>query len=152
MNYRDIPAENQSVLKKILIHPKLYLDAKNKQEMGEESDEDHFVFGSVVDLRLEGNREEFERKFVVIDDDGEGSEKIRNIIKCLFNFLLKNTNADTIKSINLEDCEDYIIEFAKQEGYGGKTYTRDKIIENVLKANKYFETLKTSIGKRIISN
>lgn len=151
MEYRNIQAENQSTLKKILSHPKFYLDAKYKQEYGEESDEDHFVFGSVVDLRLEGNKEEFERKFVVIDDEGKGSPAIRNIIKKLHEFILQHTDIDTIAASELEQWGEYIIQIAKQEKYGGN-YKEETILKNVCEASNYFNILKSSSGKRIISS
>ena len=66
MEYRELKKLNQSLLKKILVSPKAYLTAKNSYENQTESVEDHFVFGTAVDIMLTGTKEEFDKKFDTI--------------------------------------------------------------------------------------
>lgn len=144
MEYKNIDALNQSILKKILISPQSFLQAKKKQQDDEDSDEEHFTFGTMVDIMLTGTKEEFEKKFVKIPDETKCSDTIKDIIKKIYNDV-------AISGAVEEPLENYkvkVLEYANYANYqpNWKDDTRvDKIIKD---GNDYFELLKT-IGNKI---
>ena len=69
VDYKTISALNQSTLKQILISPRAYVEAKERQLARVESTEQHFMFGSLVDMMLTESKEDFNKKYAVIPDD-----------------------------------------------------------------------------------
>ena len=80
MDYKQLEGVNQSSLKKILISPKEFLKAVEKQQNNNDSIEPHFLFGSVVDIMLTGTRDEFDEKYIRIPDETKCSETVKKII------------------------------------------------------------------------
>lgn len=144
MEYKNIDALNQSILKKILISPQSFLQAKKKQEYGEESEEDHFTFGTIVDLMLTGNKEDFDKRFVRISDESSCSDAIKSIIKNVYNDII------TTNGLVDEDLEQYklkILQYCNYANYQPK-WKDDTRVEKIIKeGNDYFELLKT-IGSK----
>jgi len=76
-DYKDIDAVNQSRLKKILIHPKLY---KHQEEREEKS---YFTFGQLVEDILLMSQEEVDAKYVICDVDMP-TDKVKEVIEALY--------------------------------------------------------------------
>lgn len=143
LEYRQIEALNQSSLKKILVSPKAYKDAVAKQE---ESTEDHFVFGTMVDLKLTDTKENFDKKFYVVPANLNCTEAIQNIVKGVFD----EVDGDFIAT--LEGYRNEILNHCKYQNYypNWKDDTRvDKVIEQ---GKSYFEILKKAKGKITVSD
>ena len=76
-DYKDIDAVNQSRLKKILIHPKLY---KHQEEREEKS---YFTFGQLVEDVLLMSSEEVDDKYIICDVDMP-TDKVKEVIEALY--------------------------------------------------------------------
>lgn len=155
-DYRAMEGTNQSSLKKILTHPRLYLQAKKKQEEGEESTAPHLVFGSVVDIMITGQRDEFEEKYVRIPDETKCSDAVKVIIDEVFKFSfhIHTEMGGTPEEFLLKDLSIYshnILDKARDNKYRDN-YKDDTLIATVIKeGNAYFELLKTTVGKTPIT-
>jgi len=145
MSYKEIDKRNQSSLKKIIIHPQEYLKAIKNQERNDEEIPDHFVFGSVVDIMLTGNKDEFDERFIKIPDETKCSDALKPIIDSIF-------IAVSWKEIeSLDKFPTEILEVARANNYYNN-YKDDTLIATVIKqGSDYFELLKTTIGKTPIT-
>lgn len=144
MEYKEINALNQSILKKILISPQSFLQAQKKQAEPDDSSEEHFVFGTVVDIMLTGSREEFEEKFVKIPDETKCSETIKKIVKSVYEEVSIDENE--IESLEVYDIA--ILKYANYADYQRKWKDETKVDKIVEEGKSYFELLKT-IGNKI---
>jgi len=144
MEYKNIDALNQSILKKILVSPQSFLQARKKQEYGQESEEDHFTFGTIVDIMLTGNKEDFDKRFVKISDESSCSDAIKSIVKNIYNDII------TINGLVDEDLEQYklkILEYCNYANYQAKWKDDTRVDKIIKEGNEYFELLKT-IGSK----
>jgi len=144
-SYNDIKALNQSTLKKILISPKEYLKAKEKQENGEQSIAPHFVFGSVVDIMLTGDKNEFDEKFAKIPDESKCSEAVKAIVEAVFAEMsaLGGDKVVVDRGVILRHCN---------EAKYYNNWKDDTRVDKILADGKdYFELLKTAAGKTTIT-
>ena len=107
IDYQTISALNQSTLKQILISPQAYVKAKERQLSRIESNEQHFVFGSIVDMMLTESKEDFDKKYAVIPDDTGVTEVIGRIIKGLYD--------DVSYLVEEKVLEDYKDEILKEQ-------------------------------------
>jgi hypothetical protein len=144
MGYKEINALNQSILKKILISPQSFLQAQKKQAEPDDSSEEHFVFGTVVDIMLTGSREEFEEKFVKIPDETRCSETIKGIVKSVYEEVSIDENE--VESLEIYDIA--ILKYANYADYQRKWKDETKVDKIVEEGKSYFELLKT-IGNKI---
>lgn len=146
-DYKETLGINQSTLKKILISPKSYLSAVNKQENQIESEEEHFVFGTIIDIMLTGTREDFNKRFVKVPDNIKGSPNIILMLKSIREELNKLSSEEAaLKS--LEDFKSSIIKWARNNNYQPK-WGDDALIKNLIvnDTKETFEILKTTVGK-----
>ena len=143
MNYRELKKLNQSILKKILISPKEYLRAKEKQEQGEQSIAPHFVFGSVVDIMLVGSKDEFEEKFVRIPDETKCSEAVKTIVDGVVAEMLELDSTLIDRNIILRHCNNV--------SYYNNWKDDTRIDKILVDGKDYFELLKTTAGKTPIT-
>lgn len=146
MDYKSLPGTNQSILKKILDHPKDYLKAKERQESSDESSEEHFVFGSMVDMMLLSTKAEFDTKFSRIPDDVKCSDAIKVIVLGVF---------EGVKDIGeIKDFSEYpnlILSHCQYQNYqpNWKEDTRvNKVIEQ---GTAYFNILRKGINKILVT-
>lgn len=144
MEYKNIDALNQSILKKILISPQSFLQAKKKQEYGEESEEDHFTFGTIVDLMLTGNKEDFDKRFIKIPDKNSCSDTIKGIVKDVYNDILV-TEGEIAES--LDNYKVKILQYCNYANYQAKWKDDTRVDKIISEGNEYFELLKT-IGSK----
>jgi hypothetical protein len=143
MEYKEINALNQSILKKILISPQSFLQAQKKQAEPDDSSEEHFVFGSVVDIMLTGSREEFEKKFVKIPDETKCSDTIKGIIKEVYNDIAMSDAVDD----SLDNYKLKVLEYANYANYQSNWKDDTRIDKIIKEGESYFELLKT-IGNK----
>jgi hypothetical protein len=143
MGYKEINALNQSILKKILVSPQSFLQAQKKQAEPDDSAEEHFVFGTVVDIMLTGSREEFERKFVKIPDETKCSDTIKGIVKSVYEEVSIDENE--VESLEIYDIA--ILKYANYADYQRKWKDETKVDKIVEEGKSYFELLKT-IGNK----
>jgi hypothetical protein len=144
MGYKEINALNQSILKKILVSPQNFLQAQKRQAEPDDSTEEHFVFGTVVDIMLTGSREEFEEKFVKIPDETKCSETIKGIVKSVYEEVSIDENE--VESLEIYDIA--ILKYANYADYQRKWKDETKVDKIVEEGKSYFELLKT-IGNKI---
>jgi hypothetical protein len=146
MEYAELEGTNQSILKKILDHPKDYLKAKDRQESREESTEDHFVFGKMLDMMLLSSKAEFDSKFERIPDDVKCSDAVKVIVQGVFEGV-----KDLGEIAAFDTYRDLILNHCKYNNYQGnwKDDTRvDKIIEQ---GSEYFNILVRGANKILVT-
>ena len=149
MEYREIDALNQSSLKKILESPQSYLQAKKAQQENRKTTEEHFIFGSVLDIMLTGTKEEFESKYAVMDDSLKCSESVKAVIDNIIeecdslNTDLTDVTLDSLRDLILQHCN-YLALYP--------TWKDDTKVNKIIELGTgYFEEVKVTIGKTIIS-
>ena len=147
VDYKTISALNQSTLKQILISPKAYVDAKERQEARVESSEQHFVFGSLVDMMLTESKEDFDKKYAVIPDDTGVSETVSKIVKGVYDHLYDPEHPMS----SLTDYPEEILQYCNYEQYQAKWKDDTKITKIVSLGSQYFEVLKKCGTKTIIT-
>jgi hypothetical protein len=151
MDYRQLEGVNQSSLKKILISPKEFLKAVEKQQNNNDSIEPHFLFGSVVDIMLTGTRDEFDEKYIRIPDETKCSETVKKIIDDIFNVVKAVAESEDIEILPLENYSTIILRKARENNFQNN-YKDDTLINTVIKQGEaYFELLKTTVGKTPIT-
>lgn len=142
IDYKKIAALNQSSLKKILSHPLDYRNAISKQS---ESTEEHFVFGSMVDIMLTGSKEEFDKKFFKVSAETTVSEAVKTIVDGIVGEL-KEIN------ISLDMWKDYrpiILKHVKYQNYQ-PNWKDDTRIDAIIKSADSYVNLLAEADNRII--
>tara|TARA_R100001460_G_scaffold2478_2_gene8051 strand:+ start:6034 stop:6969 length:936 start_codon:yes stop_codon:yes gene_type:complete len=76
-DYRKIDAVNQSRLKKILVHPKLYMHQEEREEKS------YFTFGQFVEDVLLMSPEEIDDKYIICDVDMP-TDKVKEVVEALY--------------------------------------------------------------------
>ena len=155
VDYKTISALNQSTLKQILVSPRAYVEAKERQLARVESTEQHFMFGSLVDIMLTESREYFDKKYAVIPDDTGVSETIAKIVKGIYDSVVdedKLYDADIKHTpTNLEDYPEQILKHCDYELYQSRWKDETRINKIVEQGSKYFDILKKCGTKTIIT-
>ena len=142
VDYRDIPALNQSSLKKILTHPKDYLSAVKRTG---ESKESHFVFGSMVDIMLTGTREEFDSKFYV----DRSNINISDAVKIITNDIIEELNNLGVDLKNWAQERDIILKHVVRNSYQGN-WKDDTRIDAIIKAADSYVNMLSEVNGRAI--
>ena len=148
MDYKTISALNQSTLKQILVSPRSYVEAKERQLARVESTEQHFVFGSLVDMMLTESKEEFDKKYAVVPDDTGVSETIAKIVKGVYD---GKNNSDDLAWGALEDYPEEILQYCNYELYQSRWKDETRINKIVEQGSQYFEVLKNCGTRTIIT-
>ena len=144
-DYQTISALNQSTLKQILISPLAYIKAKEKQLARVESEEQHFVFGSMVDIMLTEPKENFDKKYLVVPDDIGVTDVIGRIIKGVYD----DDFGEILEEKTLEDYREQILQHCNYEQYQSRWKDETRINKIIEQGSKYVDILKES-GTRII--
>jgi hypothetical protein len=145
--YRELKKLNQSLLKEILISPKAFLEAKRRQETSEKSDQEHFIFGTMVDIMLTGTKEEFDKKFFRVADDVKCSESVKAIVDGVFD----EASQDITPVEDLDKYPDLIVKHCRYLGYQPKWGDEAKVKAIVTAGAKYFDVLRKGVGKTLVS-
>jgi len=148
VDYKTISALNQSTLKQILVSPKAYVEAKERQLARVESTEQHFMFGSLVDMMLTESKEDFDKKYAVIPDDTGVSETIAKIVKEVYD---EKNNSDDLGWGALENYPEEILKHCNYELYQSRWKDETRINKIVEQGSQYFEVLKNSGNRTIIT-
>jgi hypothetical protein len=138
-NYRNLPGINQSILKKILTSPLEFKKAKEKQESAVQSTEEHFLFGTLVDLMLTSTKQEFDDKYVVIPDETKCSDAVKAIID--------EVSLRCPTGTGLEQCRNTILDFCNQNNYQANWKDDTRVDKIIKEGSEYFELLKSIAGK-----
>lgn len=146
IDYQTISALNQSTLKQILISPQAYVKAKERQLSKVQSSEQHFIFGSVVDMILTESKEDFDKKYAVIPDDTGVSEVVAKIIKGIYDDV-----SYLVEEKTLEDYKSEILEYCKYEQYQPRWKDETRVNKIIEQGAKYFDILKESGTRSIIT-
>lgn len=141
MNYSSINAMNQSLLKKILISPASFLREKNKTE---ESQEEHFVFGKMVDTKLL-SPEEYDSKFYIMPFS-DISDALKNITRYVFDYY-NSTN----QNIPWEESDTIILHACEIYEYQSRWKPETKIKKIKSECENYYNSLILSKNKIIVS-
>ena len=142
VDYRDIPALNQSSLKKILTHPQDYLSAVRRTG---ESREEHFVFGSMVDIMLTGTREEFDSKFYV----DRSNINISDAVKVITNDIIEELRNLGVDLENWTQERDIILKHVVRNSYQGN-WKDDTRIDAIIKASSSYVSMLSEVNGRTI--
>ena len=145
IDYQTISALNQSTLKKILISPQEYIKAKERQLAKDESTEQHFVFGSLVDSLLTETKQDFDNKYAVVPDYTGVSETIAKIVKGVYDDMYEKTPT------NLEDYPGEILKHCNYELYQSRWKDETRFKKIVEQGSKYFDILKKCGTRTIIT-
>ena len=155
IDYQTISALNQSTLKQILVSPRSYVEAKERQLARVESTEQHFVFGSLVDMMLTESKEDFDKKYAVIPDDVGVTEVVGRIVKGIYESAIaedKIYDADIkYTPTSLEDYPEQILKHCNYELYQSRWKDETRINKIVEQGSKYFDILKKCGTKTIIT-
>lgn len=149
-DYKNIQALNQSILKKILFSPQEFKKAQNRQN-NEESSQDHFVFGTMVDIMLTGTKQEFDEKFIKVSGDVYPSESIAKIVQGVFDEVVSNQGED-IDFFPLDAYSDKILQHCKYQDYYNNLKDETRINKIVNAGSDYFEILQNCLGKTIVND
>lgn len=76
-NYRDIDAVNQSRLKKLIVHPKLYITEEDRQQKS------YFTFGQLVEDALVMEDSELNNKYIMCSVEMP-TDKVKEVIEALY--------------------------------------------------------------------
>ncbi len=141
-NYRELSGLNQSLLKKILVSPSAFLKQLDQQD---DSEKDHFVFGSLVDDMLLSDIEISDKYYVMKDSL---SEVKRNITRYVYDMYLVNEDNEELSWSTMdEEIHDACEEYSFQTNW--KSETRVKKIKE--ECENYFNSLVASKGKKLIT-
>jgi hypothetical protein len=135
LKYDESPAINSSILK-LVKNPKVLMSYLTS---GQQPMADPMILGSAVDC-LVTEPEEFDKRFF-IGRDYNISDNVKEIIKRVYN--LK-------KADSLEECQQEILAVARESGYHND-WKDATLINNIIKYDDYYQDLKASDNKIIIS-
>jgi hypothetical protein len=145
--YKEISKLNQSLLKKILVSPKSFLDAQRKYQENDDSTEDHFVFGTMVDIMLTGTKEEFEKKFYRIPDNIKCSDGVKAIVTGVY----EEIKEDIAPITGISNYKDIILKHCKYQDYQPKWKDDTRVDKIIEQGAQYFAILADSAGKTTVT-
>lgn len=149
-NYKDIQALNQSILKKILYSPAEFKKAQEKQN-NEESSQDHFVFGTMVDIMLTGTRAEFDEKFIKVSEDIYPSDSVVRVVNGVFQEIVSENPEDT-NFFSFDAYSDKILQHCKYQDYYNNLKDETRVNKIFTAGVDYFMLLQNSVGKTIVTD
>jgi hypothetical protein len=137
--YREMVGLNQSLLKKILYSPSLFMAEKNREE---DSDKEHFIFGSLVDDLLLNPKLNIEDKYQIMEESG-----ISDTLKSITQHIL-----DSNEEYSWEDPEMDAVILNACDIYKYQTKWKAETRVNKIRqeCRTYFHNLKWAKGKIII--
>lgn len=149
-SYRGLPGLNQSILKKILTSPLEFKKAKEKQESAVQSTEDHFLFGTLVDLMLTSTKQDFDNRYVVVPDETKCSETVKKIIDEVSEYIQKV--AEDYFGTFLSEYRDKILDCCNNTNYQANWKDDTRVDKIIKEGAEYFELLKSITGKTPVAH
>lgn len=148
-NYRDIDKINQSLLKKLLIHPVEYLKAKDKQE-SDEVEKKHNVFGSMVDI-LCLSPERFDKEFYVMEE-ADISDALKSISSMIMEMAeLEGLDIPILSKEHNSPVDHIILEVAEKFNYQSNWKNDTKVKKIKESCGGYISKLVFAKGRTIVS-
>lgn len=141
-NYRTITGMNQSLLKHILKSPQAFLRAQEKYTEGD-SDEEHFVFGSMVDHLLTEDTP-LEDKYYFME-----APKCSDAIKAIVRDIYDSIDYDFVEDLLGVPDKD-ILQVVKYHGYQSRWGDEAKLKAVRKDGDEYFKSLLASQGKIVV--
>lgn len=139
---------SQSQLKLLLgPNPSLFNTIQPESELYYEEKE-HFIIGDGVDIQLTGSLEDFNRKYHVSNVQNKPSDKIKSIVNEVFDTVVREYPSSIISTIS--HYRDTILEACSNHDYY-TTWKDDSRVAKVVEAWEYWEDLKASQGKIVLS-
>lgn len=149
-NYKEIQALNQSILKKILYSPAEFKKAQERQN-NEESTQDYFVFGTMVDIMLTGSKTEFDEKFIKVSEDVYPSDSVARVINGIFSEIMDEYQED-LNFFSLDAYTDKILQHCKYQDYYSNLKDETRVNKILTAGADYFMLLQNSVGKTIVTD
>jgi hypothetical protein len=147
-SYRGLPGLNQSILKKILTSPLEFKKAKEKQETAVQSTEDHFLFGTLVDLMLTSTKQDFDNRYVVVPDETKCSDAVKGIVEEVANNVFQTETIDC----PLESYREDILAACDFSNYQANWKDDTRVDKIIKEGAEYFELLKSITGKTPVAH
>jgi hypothetical protein len=141
-SYQEIDALNQSLLKKILVSPAAFLAQQNRQG---DSDEAHFVFGSLVDDMLLSDVKIKEKYYIM--EASPLTDKLKNITQYIYDY---SKNSDDVRPWS--ELEEIMLFACDEHSFQTKWKNETRVKHIKEKCGTYFQSLRHSEGKIIISD
>jgi hypothetical protein len=141
-DYKAITGMNQSLLKHILKSPQAFLRAQEKYAQ-EDSDEEHFVFGSMVDHLLTEDTP-LEDKYYFMEAP-KCSDAIKAIVRDIYDSV-----EDDFEWNLLVVPDETILQVVKYHGYQGRWGDEARINAIRKDGDEYFKSLIASKGKIVV--
>lgn len=145
--YYDSDAINQSSLKGIKDGVDKHKADLDKREKGPEPF--YFIEGSAVDTILTGEEDQFNKEFYVSECESIPSEKGKLIADTVFDILSNSESVGSISDISRYKTD--ILDIAKSINWRMKNKDTTKFDIIVKNCSEYFEDLKKSYGKKVLS-
>lgn len=145
--YKEINKLNQSLLKKILVSPKSFLDAQRKYQEDDDSTAEHFTFGTMVDIMLTGTKQEFDEKFYRIPDNIKCSDGVKAIVTGVY----EEIKEDIAPITGISNYKDIILKHCKYQDYQPKWKDDTRVDKIIEQGAHYFAILADSAGKTIVT-
>jgi hypothetical protein len=142
-DYKAITGMNQSLLKHILKSPQAFLRAQEKYAEGD-SDEEHFVFGSMVDHLLTEDTP-LEDKYYFMEAP-KCSDSIKAIVRDIYDSIEYDNFLEDLSGVPDED----ILQIIKYHGYQSRWGDEARLKAVRKDGNEYFKSLIASKGKIIV--
>ena len=139
--YYESDALSQSTLKNLIKGLDYFLE---KQEKKDDEESDFFVIGSAVDCILTGNDEDFGNKFYISNMENSPSEAEMEIVNLVFQ------NSEELRP-TLKQYPEEILQACLQTGWQKNYKDQTKIDKIIEKGSLYFEELRRSQGKIVIT-
>lgn len=139
--YYESDTLNQSTLKQLIKGLDYFLD---QQEKDKDNTNDSFIIGGAVDCILTGNGEDFGNKYHISNIENSPSDAEIEIINLVFQVSEESRTT-------LEQYPEEILQACLQTGWQKNYKDQTKIDKIVEKGSLYFEELRRSQGKTVIT-
>lgn len=140
---------SQSTLKKLINGVESFKNSKKDKKELYYCEKNHFIIGSAVDTYLTGEDNSYHEKYYTSTLERKPSEIEMSMIQSVFDKL-----KDKIDIKDIEDISNYpneISESIEEHNWQSKWKIETKISKLVESGYDYFEELKLSVGKQILS-
>lgn len=144
--YYENPAIDQSKLKKLLLGLDTLLDERESKLYFEEKES--FVIGSLVDTMLTHEEDDFKKLYHASTITSKSSDTLVSIVNQVFD--MRMAEGGVKPEQKLADFEREIMDAIEYHNYSPK-WSMPVKVQKVLAVSEYFEDLKASQGKQIIS-
>lgn len=126
--------------------PKAFLQEQERYQRNEETTEEHFLFGTMVDIMLVGDKEEFDSKFHRIPDEIDCSDTVKAIVKGVLEDAIEDRKEDE-ELYPLDHYPDFILQHCNYQLYYSNLKDDTRVKKIIDQGTKYFKILSAGMGK-----